>query len=52
MTCVLYLPGLEGLREVLKERQGQEMGVLKEWELGEIRRNHATMLNIVQLKKS
>ena len=33
-------------------RAGPEMGVLKEWELGEIRRNHATMLNIVQLKKN
>ena len=33
-------------------RAGPEMGVLKEWELGEISRNHATMLNILQLKKS
>ena len=33
-------------------RAGPEMGVLKEWKLGEISRNHATMLNILQLKKS
>ena len=44
--------GVGRVKGGIKRETRAEMGVLKEWELGEISRNHATMLNILQLKKS
>ena len=39
-----------GQQYVRKERKGPELGVLKGWEVGEIGKNYATMLNILQSK--